>query len=122
MSIRITLKKFPPKIRYYIEHRDPEHIRYDTVSLMAGIDLVEGEAYGMVRFIFTPKRGSWLNLIESFFNRMARTIIRGIRVISKDELKDRILKYLREVNENPVVFCWKKFEFEDQMEAGKNAA
>ena len=33
-----------------------------------------------------------------------------------------VLKYLGEVNENPVVFCWKKFEFENQMAAESTAA
>jgi transposase len=58
-------------------------------------------------FIFTPKHGSWLNLIESFFGKLARTLLRGIRVSSKAELKTRIELYLREVNEEPVVFKWK---------------
>ena len=58
-------------------------------------------------FIFTPKHGSWLNLIESFFGKMANTMLRGIRVESKDELKRRILLYLNEVNEEPVVPHWK---------------
>ena len=58
-------------------------------------------------FIFTPTHGSWLNIIESFFGKMARTMLRGIRVQSKEELKMRILKYLDEVNNTPVVFRWK---------------
>jgi transposase len=58
-------------------------------------------------FIFTPKHGSWLNLIESFFGKLARTLLRGIRVGSKAELKARIELYLQEVNEEPVVFKWK---------------
>lgn len=58
-------------------------------------------------FVFTPKHGSWLNLIESFFGKMAKSMLRGIRVASKDELKERILKYLQEINETPVVFRWK---------------
>jgi transposase len=58
-------------------------------------------------FTFTPKHGSWLNLIESFFGKMAKTLLRGIRVASADELKARIELYLREVNETPVVFRWK---------------
>ena len=55
-------------------------------------------------FTFTPTHGSWLNLIESFFGKMARTLLRGIRVKSKEELKTRIEMYLREVNQEPVVF------------------
>jgi transposase len=58
-------------------------------------------------FIFTPKHGSWLNLIESFFSKMARTFLRSIRVKSKGELKKRLQKYLDEVNKEPVVFRWK---------------
>ena len=58
-------------------------------------------------FIFTPKHGSWLNLIESFFGKMAKTLLRGIRVASAHELKARIELYLKEVNETPVVFRWK---------------
>lgn len=58
-------------------------------------------------FIFTPKHGSWLNLVESFFGKMAKTLLRGIRVNSKDELKARIELYFKEVNEEPVIFRWK---------------
>jgi transposase len=58
-------------------------------------------------FIFTPKHGSWLNLIESFFAKMAKSMLRGIRVASKDELKERILRYLQEINQIPVVFRWR---------------
>jgi len=58
-------------------------------------------------FVLTPTHGSWLNLIESFFAKMTRTVLRGIRVTSKEELKERILRYLVEINEMPVVFRWK---------------
>lgn len=58
-------------------------------------------------FIFTPTHGSWLNLIESFFGKMARTLLRGIRVASKQELKERILNYIEEINETPVIYRWK---------------
>lgn len=58
-------------------------------------------------FIFTPKHGSWLNVIESFFAKMTKQVLRHIRVKSKEELKERIEQYLKEVNENPVPFRWK---------------
>lgn len=58
-------------------------------------------------FVFTPKHGSWLNIIESFFAKMAKSMLRGIRVSSKDELKSRVLLYLKEINKAPVVFRWK---------------
>jgi len=58
-------------------------------------------------FVFTPTHGSWLNLIESFFSKMARTFLRGIRVSNKEELYRRIYEYIDEVNQSPVVFRWK---------------
>ncbi len=57
-------------------------------------------------FVFTPKHGSWLNLVESLFSKMARSMLRGIRVASKQELIDRIHQYFEEVNADPVVFRW----------------
>ena len=62
---------------------------------------------GRFVFVFTPTHGSWLNLIESFFSKMARAFLRGIRVKSKEELVDRIYRYMDEVNSTPVVYRWK---------------
>ena len=61
---------------------------------------------GRFVFIFTPTHGSWLNLIERFFSKMARAMLRGIRVESKTELKERIAKWFDEINDDPVVFKW----------------
>ena len=58
-------------------------------------------------FVFTPKHGSWLNLVETQFSKMTRTMLRGIRVASKQELIDRIHQYFDEINAEPVVFRWK---------------
>ncbi len=57
-------------------------------------------------FVFTPKHASWLNLVEGFFSKMTKQMLRGIRVKSKDELISRIYKYFDEVNETPVVYHW----------------
>ena len=58
-------------------------------------------------FVFTPTHGSWLNLIENQFSKMTRTMLRGIRVTSKQELIDRIHQYFEEINAAPTVFRWK---------------
>lgn len=139
--------------------RDREYKRDGTLSLLAGIDLLNGKVYGKVfdrhrskefveflksingsysrnmkikiimdnhsshisketkaylktvpnrfEFIFTPTHASWLNIIEMFFSKMARSFLRGIRVKSKEELKFRIIKYLDEINEIPTIFRWK---------------
>ena len=57
-------------------------------------------------FVFTPKHGSWLNLIEGFFSKLARSALRHIRVASKQELKDRIMAAIDYTNRHPVVHTW----------------
>lgn len=153
-----------PDLRPTSEHgevyRDAEYKRLGTLSLLAGIDLLTGEAIPLVsethkssdfieflkildkkypsqdtiriildnhsahtsketrrfldtmpkgrfKFVFTPKHGSWLNMIESFFSKMTRQMLRGIRVNTKQELEERIYKYFDEVNREPVVYHWK---------------
>lgn len=139
--------------------RDAEYKRLGTLSLLAGIDLLTGEAIpyvsethknsdfiellkkldakypendvirivcdnhsahksketrnylatrpeGRVVFVFTPKHGSWLNMIESFLSKMTKQMLKGIRVKSKEELECRIYRYFEEVNREPVVYHW----------------
>ena len=58
-------------------------------------------------FVFTPKHGSWLNIVETMFSKMARSMLRGIRVASKEELIERIHLYFEQINADPVIFRWK---------------
>ena len=62
------------------------------------------------QYVLTPKHGSWLNIVETLFGKMARTFLRHIRVQSLDELKTRILKGVAEINAAPVVHRWKNFK------------
>lgn len=62
------------------------------------------------QYVLTPTHGSWLNLIETLFGKMARTFLRHIRVGSWEELRDRILQGVVEINAAPVVHRWKKFD------------
>lgn len=152
-------------------YRDYEYVRLGTVSLLAGIDLLTGEAIPLVsdthkssdfiaflkildekypaqdkiriildnhsahtsketrnflatmpeerfEFVFTPKHGSWLNMIESFFSKMTKQMLRGIRVKTKQELVDRIYQYFDEINKEPVIYHWKyKMDEIDEAEA-----
>lgn len=142
--------------------RDHEYKRHGTLSILAALDLHNGEIHAQVherhrsreyilllkqldehypkdctirvildnhsshisretmtylasrpnRFVYvhTPKHGSWLNLIETVFSKMARTFLKGIRVKSREELKQRILQGVREMNVAPVIVRWKKFD------------
>lgn len=144
--------------------RDYEYKRLGTVSLLAGINLIDGKVVGLVRerhgaeqfieflqkldnaydmnstihiildnhsvhkskkvyeflstrpdrfkFTFTPKHASWLNLIESFFSKLARMSLRGLRVKSKEELVRHIERFIELVNKTPVVYHW-KWKLED---------
>jgi transposase len=87
------------KIRVILDNHSA-HISKETQRYLATVP-------NRFEFIFTPKHGSWLNLIEVFFSKLARTVLRGIRVASKGELKERIEAYLAELNRTPVVFRWK---------------
>ncbi|WP_354037763.1 transposase [Bradyrhizobium sp. S3.2.6] len=61
---------------------------------------------GRFELTFTPKHGSWLNLIEGFFSKFARSVLRHIRVASKHELKERIMAGIDDINRHPVIHTW----------------
>jgi transposase len=61
---------------------------------------------GRFEFTFTPKHGSWLNLVEGFFSKFARSVLRHIRVASKLELKERIMAGIDDINRHPVIHTW----------------
>ena len=149
----------PPTLKHGFVSRDSEYVRHGTLSLLAAIDLLTGEAIplvsethkssdfiaflkkldehypkqdkiriildnhsahtsketrnflatmpeGRIEFVFTPKHGSWLNMIESFFSKLTKQMLRGIRVNSKEELESRIYQYFEEVNQEPVIYHW----------------
>ena len=60
-------------------------------------------------YVLTPKHGSWLNIVETLFGKMARTFLRHIRVQSWTELRERILQGIAEINAAPTVHRWNKF-------------
>ena len=76
------------------------HISKETKAWLAD------QPVGRFEFSFTPKHGSWLNLVEGFFSKLARSVLRHIRVASKQELKDRIMAAMDEFNRYPVVHSW----------------
>src|SRR5712671_3694677 len=76
------------------------HISKETRAWLAS------QPVGRFEFTFTPKHGSWLNLVEGFFSKLARSVLRHIRVASKQELKDRIMAAMDEFNRHPVVHTW----------------
>jgi hypothetical protein len=45
-------------------------------------------------------------MIEGFFSKMTKQMLKGIRVESKEELERRIYLYFDEVNREPVVYHW----------------
>jgi transposase len=76
------------------------HISKETTAWVAS------RPVGRFEFTFTPKHGSWLNLIEGFFSKFARSVLRHIRVTSKHELKERIMAGIHDVNRHPVIHTW----------------
>src|SRR5215468_11984063 len=76
------------------------HISKETNAWLAK------QPVGRFQFTFTPTHGSWLNLIEGFFSKLARSVLRHIRVESKEELKDRLMATMDYFNQEPVVHTW----------------
>jgi transposase len=76
------------------------HISRETKAWLAT------QPAGRFEFTFTPKHGSWLNLIEGFFSKFARSVLRHIRVTSKQELKERIMAGIADVNRYSVIHTW----------------
>lgn len=115
----IPLVKESPNSNDYIEFLkllDNKYPKEDKIRLVLDnlkvYSSVETRKYlttvpGRFEFVFTPKHGSWLNLVEGFFSKMTRQMLKGIRVKIKDELVKRIYKYFEEANEEPVVYHWK---------------
>jgi len=76
------------------------HISRETRTWLAA------QVPGRFEFTFTPKHGSWLNLVEGFFSKFARSVLRHIRVASKQELKERIMAGIEDLNRYPVIHTW----------------
>ena len=93
---------YPPQaiIRVILDNHS-SHLSKETMAFLA-------TRPGRFEYVHTPKHGSWLNLIECAFSKMARTFLRHIRLASLDELKTRILTGIDEMNQLPVVFRWNK--------------
>lgn len=91
---------YPPSatIRIILDNHSA-HISKETRTYLATVP-------NRFDFVFTPKHGSWLNLVESFFAKLAKTLLRGIRGSSKAELRQRIERHLEELNQEPVVMKW----------------
>jgi transposase len=78
----------------------PAHASKETKCWLAQ------QSGGRFEFTFTPKQGSWLNLVDGFFSKLAHSVLRHIRVASKQELKDRIMAAMDDINQHPVVHTW----------------
>jgi transposase len=76
------------------------HISKETKAWLAT------QPKGRFEFTFTPTHGSWLNLIEGFFSKLSRSVLRHIRVTTKQELKSRLMAAIDYFNQNPVVHTW----------------
>jgi transposase len=76
------------------------HISKETRGWLAA------QRLGRFEFVFTPTHGSWLNLVEGFFSKLTRSVLRHIRVAAKQELKDRIMAAIDLINHQPVVHTW----------------
>lgn len=94
-------RAYPPAtaIRLILDNHSA-HISKATQAWLAA------QPQGRFSFVFTPKHGSWLNLVEGFFSKLTRSVLRHIRVGSQQELKDRIIAAITDINREPVIHRW----------------
>ena len=107
IELLMELDAYYPKestVRVVLDNHSA-HVSKETMKYLASRP-------GRFVYVHTPKHGSWLNLVEAAFSKMARSFLRHIRVSSKEELKERILKGIEEINSSPVVYRWEKFDLE----------
>ena len=99
--LKILDKKYPKGdvIRLVLDN----HSVHTSRKTKAFLETMQGRFL----FVFTPKHGSWLNMIDGFFGKMTRQMLHGIMVSTKQELVDRIYLYFEEINQTPVVHHWK---------------
>ena len=95
--------RYPPEstIRVILDNHS-SHISKETRAYLA-------TRPNRFKYVLTPTHGSWLNIVETLFGKMTRTFLRRIRVQSRNELRERILQGIAEINEMPVVHRWKAF-------------
>ncbi len=130
-AIATTSPDLPPVPGTYATFsRDHEYKRHGTLSLLAGIDLLTGKVHALVKdrhrsreFVEFLKllnaaypAGTAIKLIldnhSAHISRetqawlAARSVLRHIRVASKQELKERIMLGIKDVNRHPVVHTW----------------
>ena len=95
------LDAYPPRTAIHlILDNHSAHISKETRAWLAD------QPAGRFKFTFTPKHGSWLNLIEGFFSKLARWVHRHIRVSSKQVHKARLMAAMDFFNRAPVVHTW----------------
>ena len=99
--LRILDEKYPKgdKIRLILDNHSA-HTSRETQEYLNTVP-------GRFEFVFTPTHGSWLNMVKGFFGKMTRWMLSRVRVGSKERLKERLLKYFKEINETPVPYKWK---------------
>lgn len=99
--LQLLDRSYPPdtKIRLILDNHS-SHLSKETNDYLKTVP-------NRFDFVFTPVHGSWLNLIETLFSKMARSVLRHIRVANKEELWSRIGDYFDDLNEAPVILRWK---------------
>lgn len=67
-----------------------------------------------IRFVYTPKHCSWLNLIEVWFSQLSKRVLKWGNFTSTEQLADKILAYMNYYNEHLAqTFKWSAIKKED---------
>ena len=85
------------------------HIVADNVSVHHGKQVQKWlRTHPRFKFHFTPVHCSWMNQVEQWFSILQRKRFRIIDFISKDDLRNKLYKFIEEWNQNAHPFNWTK--------------
>ena len=103
--MQLVAQKFPKakKIRLIQDNLNTHNASsfYEKFDAQTAFELTQ-----KFDFHYTPKKGSWLNVIETEFSALARLCLNR-RIPTKEILRNEVLKLIKERENNKVKINWK---------------
>lgn len=109
-ALRHTSAEFVAFLAQIVAHQPAGraiHIIADNLSAHKTKGVAEFlQRHPQVRLHYTPTYSSWLNQVELWFSKIERDLIaRGI-FTSVDDLRRKLMRYIRHYNKSPKAFKW----------------
>jgi transposase len=96
--LKRLLRDYPDKDLYVIVDNGSTHRSKKTMAWAS--------RHKRLHFAFTPTHASWLNQIEIWFGILTRKIVRRGIFKSRDDLVERLMKFIENYNKDARPFTW----------------